>query len=139
MIKITKKVEYSLIALKHISQKNDGQVSTAKEIASLYKIPRELLAKILQKLTRDGYISSVQGPKGGYEISRPTKNVNLNELIKTVEGSAGFIDCVSGDDKKCERFVDCPISSSMLQINKHLNKFFDKISLEDIFNNKISV
>ena len=139
MIKLTKKIEYSLIALKHMGLINRGQISTAKEIAVLYQIPRELLAKILQQLTRDGYISSVQGPKGGYELSRSPEDVSIVELFKTIEGEAGFTDCVSNNREDCVRMDDCTIRTPMLQISNQINNFFSKITLEDIFKNKISI
>lgn len=137
MIKLTKKIEYGLMALKHMGLKNDGNISTAKEMATLYKIPRELLAKILQQLTREGYISSVQGPKGGYELSLSPKDVNFIDIIKTIEGDAVFIDCASTNGDNCVRVDECIIRTPMLQINKHINDFFSKITLEDIFNGVI--
>ena len=61
MLNITKTVEYALIALRHINNA-DGKVHTSKEIALLYNIPRELLAKTLQKLCKKGYLNAIQGP-----------------------------------------------------------------------------
>ena len=52
MLKITRKVEYALIALRHLQRIEDGQLSSTKEIADTYGIPQELLAKILQHLGR---------------------------------------------------------------------------------------
>ena len=50
MLKITRKVEYALIALRHLQQNKEGVLSSSKEIASQHDIPKELLAKILQLL-----------------------------------------------------------------------------------------
>ena len=50
MLKITRKVEYALIALRHLQQLDKDELSSAKSMALLYGIPQELLAKILQKL-----------------------------------------------------------------------------------------
>ena len=48
MLNINKSIEYSLIAIKHIKSKSNKSCST-KEIAKQYNIPKELLAKILQR------------------------------------------------------------------------------------------
>ena len=48
MLKITKKVEYALIAVRHLQENKDKLVPVA-EISSSYGIPREVLAKTLQK------------------------------------------------------------------------------------------
>ena len=57
MLKITRKVEYALIALRHLQQKERGQLSSAKSMALEYGIPQELLAKILQKLSKEEILS----------------------------------------------------------------------------------
>ena len=69
MVRLSKKVEYGLIAIRHIATKSFGEIVTAKEIADSYKIPYELLAKVLQKLTKSGLIISHQGVHGGYELA----------------------------------------------------------------------
>ena len=65
MLKITKKVEYALISLVHLSEQEVGNNLSAKKIAHEYGIPSEILAKILQNLSSLGMIKSIQGPKGG--------------------------------------------------------------------------
>ena len=48
MLKITRKVEYALIALRHLQQNGRGELCSAKTLSLEYGIPQELLAKILQ-------------------------------------------------------------------------------------------
>ena len=66
MLKLTKKIEYGLIALNHM-QNHDAnkELHSAKEIARKYSLPPEALAKILQvpfaiadatTLTEAGYV-----------------------------------------------------------------------------------
>ena len=64
MLKITRKVEYALIALRHLQANREEQLSSAKEIAETYGIPQELLAKILQRLAREDIIIAVKGAAG---------------------------------------------------------------------------
>ena len=64
MLKLTRKLEYALIALRHMQDKGDS-LSSAKEIADMYLIPHELLAKTLQQMARLNYIKAAQGPLGG--------------------------------------------------------------------------
>ena len=69
MLNITRKVEYALIALRHMQSKKDIGLTSAKEIAAKYGIPKQLLAKILQKMSREGIVKAVHGPTGGYKIA----------------------------------------------------------------------
>ena len=66
MLKLTKKADYGLIALKHLAVNADAGVASAKEIADTYHIPLPLLSKILQKLNKSGFLRSEQGNNGGY-------------------------------------------------------------------------
>ena len=62
MLKITRKVEYALIALRHMQQTPKSCVSSSNEIASKYGIPQHLLAKILQEMARENLIQAIKGP-----------------------------------------------------------------------------
>jgi len=68
MLKLTKKADYGLIALKHLAVNSGGVSSSAKAIAECYGIPQPLLAKILQKLTKIGLLQSLPGTNGGYRL-----------------------------------------------------------------------
>ena len=70
MLNITKTVEYALISIRHIHNNGKGKLYTTREIASIYNIPQELLAKILQKLCRKGYLNGRKGAHGGYSLNR---------------------------------------------------------------------
>jgi len=61
MLRLTKKSEYGIIALKHMMNQPGDRVTSAKEIADHYNIPAEIMAKILQRLARKGMVSSCQG------------------------------------------------------------------------------
>ena len=58
MLRLSKKADYALIAMKHLAHKDTGATSTsAREIAEQYDIPIELMAKVLQRLVRTGLLS----------------------------------------------------------------------------------
>ena len=70
MLRLSKKVEYGLIAIRHIATRCNGELMTAKEISDMYRIPYDLLAKVLQKLAKAGLIVSHQGVHGGYTLAK---------------------------------------------------------------------
>ena len=73
MLRLSKKADYALIAMKHHALRGDRVdpgSSSAREIAELYDIPVELMAKVLQRLVRRGLLASHQGTRGGYELAR---------------------------------------------------------------------
>ena len=60
MLKLSRKTEYALMALRHLRGKPAGELTSSKEIAGTYRIPGELLAKTLQQLAREGIVETVQ-------------------------------------------------------------------------------
>ena len=125
MLKITKKVEYALISLVHLSDEKGVCNSSAKKIAHEYDIPTEILAKILQNLSSLGMIKSIQGPKGGYQISCNINEINIFEFIEMIEGPIGIVDCTLPNG--CTSESCCTIKDPMSKIN---NKIID--TLKDI-------
>ena len=104
MLKITKKLEYALIALRHMHLKEES-LSSSNEISQMYMIPRELLAKTLQQMARLKYIQAVQGPNGGYKLHQSLDDVNLTKFIEEIEGPLGMIDCSINMD--CIQLNNC--------------------------------
>ncbi len=61
MLKLTKKADYGLIAMRHLAEHVAIGTCSAKDLAELYSIPQEALAKILQRLKS---ARSVEEPPG---------------------------------------------------------------------------
>ena len=68
MLKLTKKADYGLIAVRHLAEHADLGACSAKDLAEMYGIPQEALAKILQRLARSKLLTSQQGTNGGYVL-----------------------------------------------------------------------
>jgi len=130
MLKITRKTEYALIALRHLRKNNEGVLSTSKEIASKYDIPKELLAKILQNLVKNNIISSTKGPSGGYEIATDPANINMTIFFEVMEGPFGIVDCYS--DSGCDKLNTCTIRTPINRLNNSIRSVLDKMTLAEI-------
>lgn len=130
MLKLTRKVEYALIALRHMQSKEAGAVTNTKEIAETYGIPQQLLAKTLQQLARDGIIEPLQGPAGGYRIQADLTKITLKEFLETLEGPIGLMDCYF--DTECSQLSACNIRSPIEQINESLRILFDSMTVQEV-------
>ena len=115
MLKLSKKVDYALIALMHLAQHGEG-ASSAREVASIYGMPQDLLAKVLQKLARSGLVVSRQGMKGGYSLARPAEAITVARVIEVVEGQPSLTQCLT-DLGACEQFDTCNIKSPLQRLN----------------------
>ena len=98
MLNITKKIEYALIAIRHMN--NSKELCSSKEISSHYNIPHEIMAKTLQQLSKIGYLHAIKGPHGGYYLDKTINKVKLIDFIENIEGPFGIVQC-STNNKVC--------------------------------------
>ena len=95
MLRLTKKADYGLMALKYLAEHADKGAQSAKDISEAYHIPPQLLAKILQTLTRSGILVSTAGTYGGYALARPASDVNAFEVIRAIDGPLFITSCIT--------------------------------------------
>ena len=81
MLRLSKKADYALMAMKHLAVHSDAGAASAREIAEQYDIPVELLAKVLQRLAQRGVLTSLQGTRGGYKLARPTALISVADPL----------------------------------------------------------
>ena len=86
MLRLSKKADYALIAMKHLAIRPDAASASAREIAEQYDIPVELMAKVLQRLARRGLLTSHQGTRGGYTLSRSKRSISVADIIQAIDG-----------------------------------------------------
>lgn len=136
MIKINKKVEYSLMVLKHmgLSQSCD-QLFTAKEICELYSIPFDTTSKILQTLNRHKIVASTKGINGGYSLNKDLSKINFLFLSEIIEGKTHTKNC---SEQNCSLLSTCNITGPITEINKHLYNFFESLTLDQLFSEVIN-
>lgn len=108
MVKIySKGCEYALRILTQIPRDGFEQKFLAVDLSKKSKVPLASARKILQLLVAQGYLEAVSGPGGGYKLKKNPENVNLLEIIKTVDGEKAFDHCVMGL-AQCGSANPCP-------------------------------
>src|SRR5258705_10369223 len=108
MLRLSKKADDALTAMKHVAPRGDRGSSSAREIAGLYDIPIELMAKVLQRLVRRGLLASYQGTRGGYQLARVPTQISVADVIQAIEGPVTVTACKT-DDGQCEQFEKCNV------------------------------
>jgi Rrf2 family protein len=133
MLQLSKKVEYGLIALRHMAMNPRGQVFTAKEIAAKYDIPYELLAKVLQKLTKAGVVVSTQGMHGGYSLDKKPNELHVSSIISVIEEEKPTIaECYAEGGEDCSIYDACTIRKPLGKMQHNLNLLLENTTLEQI-------
>jgi Rrf2 family protein len=138
MLKISKKADYALMALQHIASvqfgdTTPGRVVNTKEIAEEYNIPLELLAKVLQALSKNGMIESHNGPKGGYLLARSARQITIAQILESIEGPLGITDCSHEKDGEfCMQREFCNIRTPLLKVQDSIFQLLNNMTLQDM-------
>ncbi len=130
MLKLTRKTEYALIALRHLRFIGKDRVVSSKAIANQYNIPKPLLSKVLQDLARQNFIEPIQGPRGGYKLKAKLDSFSMTEFFELMEGPWGIMDCYF--DSNCELVETCNIRSPIQRLNESMRTMFDKMTVNDV-------
>jgi Rrf2 family protein len=134
MLKLSKKAEYAFMAARHLALNNSGHYSTAKEIAENYKIPYQLVAKILQNFVRNNLATSFQGVNGGYKLSRKAEDISLIDIIRIVETNYRLTECMNEEniENNCSHMDCCKIRDPLVGIQVKIDNLFGETTLKQI-------
>ena len=132
MLSISKKTDYALLALSYLTRIEPGRAANTKEIAEQFDIPVELLAKILQKLTKARLIISTAGPMGGYKLARPALEISVGTIIAVVDGPPAIAQCMKTASNGCDQHDKCTIRKPLARINNRILQMLHLISLAEI-------
>src|SRR6187402_1044355 len=132
MLRLSKKSDYALIAMKHLAMRPDGGASSsAREISESYDIPLELLAKVLQRLVRARLLVSVQGTRGGYRLARSAALISVADVIQSVDGPVTMTAC-SEEDHNCDQFTKCSIRDPLWKIKNRILESLQTVSVAEM-------
>ena len=131
MLRLSKKADYALIAMKHLAQKHRATSTCAREIAEQYDIPIELMAKVLQRLVRNRLLVSTQGTRGGYTLGRAPSSISVADVIEAIDGPFTITACTS-DKHDCEQYGKCSVRDPLWQIRERIAATLGTVTLADM-------
>jgi Rrf2 family protein len=118
MLRLSKKADYALIAMKHLALRGDRSAASAREIGEQYDIPIELLAKILQRLVRGGLLASQQGTRGGYQLARGPAQISVADVIQAIDGPVMVTACST--EGSCDQYSKCNVRDPLWRLKERI-------------------
>src|ERR1700744_2783285 len=131
MLRLTKKADYGLMAMKFLAERPDMPSLSAKDIAEAYGIPPQLLAKILQRLTKTGLLRSHAGTNGGYVLSKVEREISASQVILAIDGPFFITSCTKGA-RGCDLTPNCTIKEPLARVNETIAGVLRSISIGDL-------
>jgi len=137
MMKVTKKADYGLIALKHLTLYGRVGSVSAKDIADAYGIPLPLLAKVLQKLARHGFLQSHHGTRGGYLLARDPSTITALEIIRLFDGPVMLTSCVTPRGE-CDHTERCNVREPLRRVQESILQLLRSITITELAKDELA-
>ena len=134
-MQVTKKSSYGLIAALELASGAAEAPLSASTIADRYSLPHPFVEKILHQLRRAGLVSSTQGRKGGYRLSRSPSRITVREVLEALGESLDLVGCL-GPGTPCELTPICPTKGAWARIDRRFKEMLDSLSLGDLIENE---
>jgi Rrf2 family protein len=131
VLKLTKKADYGLMAMKHLAERAHAGSCSAKDVAEAYGIPQEALAKILQRLVKAGLLNSQHGINGGYTLARDAGLITAFEVIRAIDGPLFITSCVTVRGE-CDQTDRCTIREPLRRVNQSIEEVLRRITIAEM-------
>lgn len=140
MNKINRKLEYALMALKYMSQKIPGELTSAKEVSEAFHTPFDATARVMQQMAQkdSAILRAEYGANGGYQITKDLAKISIHDLVEIIEGPTALVKCVHKEGS-CEIKGTCNILSPVKLLNDRLIDFYKSLSLKELLLEKSSM
>lgn len=131
-MKLSNKGRYGVRAIFDIAFHNQGKATQIKDIAERQSIPPRFLEQIFQDLKKAGLVRSKRGPKGGYQLAVPPREIRLGDVIRALEGPVQL----SGPRDDSRREGDATSRQVTERVFRELGEqiegCFDALTIEDL-------
>lgn len=132
MFRLSKKIEYAIIAMQYLASK-EGELVSAKEMSENLNISFEFLSKTLQALMKSELVESHQGIKGGYALARKSEEITLADIVNSLDEKTGIVECFNTEKfGDCGRTAECTIKDPMSEIQNKINDIFNKTTISEL-------
>lgn len=135
MFKLSKKADYGLIALKHLANHRQEHACSANEIAEEYGISATLMAKVLQKLAKQGLVAAKHGSTGGYQLARQPDKISALEVLTAIDGPVLITSCVTSHGN-CDATERCSVKEPLQRVNESILNVLSMVTISHLSEEK---
>jgi len=138
MFIVSKRTQYSLKALYHLSREYGGDWVTTSRISEAERIPKKFLEAILFDLKTHGFVNSKPGPGGGHQLALEPGRIKVGSAVRAGEGPLSLLPCANETSHRiCNDCTDADACGTRLVMQRILSAtacILDNLTLEDICN-----
>ena len=136
-MKLSSKGRYAVMALADLAKFDPKEPISLRDISLRQGISLVYLEQLFLKLKKNKIVNSVRGNKGGYILNKNASEIKIADVLFAVEERVKTIGCEKHSKKACNgKNTKCITHNLWDDLEQHINKFFDNVSLNDLLKQK---
>ena len=128
-MRLTTHTDFALRTLMYLA--TTGERATAAQVAQLYGVSTNHMAKVVNQLARFGYVRSIRGIGGGIELAKQPGDIRLGEVIEAFEGNMHMLDCVATENV-CAIESFCKLKGALAEAERIQSAYLNSVTLADV-------
>lgn len=130
-MKFSTSIEYAIHGLIYLAKVLPGRTALISDIAKATRVPEAYLRKVFQRLGRSGIVISQRGARGGFRLSRDSQQINLKEVVESIDGSLPMYSCLKVR-RGCSLGLPCPVHKTFEDARRQMGEVLEATSIADL-------
>ena len=128
---VRRNTDYALRMMVNLARHYEKGPESTRTVSNEEDVPYQLACKLMQRLTRAKLVESCMGAKGGYQLSKTPSDINILDIIETIQGPLSVNQCMLKINA-CTRKSGCPVSGKLKGLQENLNNYLSSITLSEL-------
>ncbi|WAJ69028.1 Fe-S cluster assembly transcriptional regulator IscR [Catenovulum adriaticum] len=129
-MRLTSKGRYAVTAMLDVALHTEAGPVPLADISERQDISLSYLEQLFARLRKNGVVSSVRGPGGGYLLGREMSNISIGQIISAVDESVDATRC--NGKSGCQGGAQCLTHSLWDELSNRIASFLNDISLQEL-------
>lgn len=135
-MRLTQFTDYSLRVLIYLGLNGGGELSTIRDIAGHYRISENHLMKVVNGLSRLGYVDAVRGRGGGLRLARAPEQIGIGAIVREIEEDTALVECFDPAQNACCITEACALRHALAEAQLAFFAVLDEYRLSDLLRPK---
>ena len=127
-MQLTSFTDYGLRALIYMASLPEGQMTNISEVTEIYGVSRNHMVKIINQLSREGYVMAIRGKNGGIRLGRAAKDIRIGDVVRDLE-PLSLVNCSS---EFCHITSACRLKQALSKAVQSFLKELDNYTLAEL-------
>ena len=115
---------------------NPDQCTKISQVAARQGISDKYLEQIVSLLHKAGYVRSIRGAQGGYQLARHPSEYTVGDILRITEGSLAPVACLEHEPIDCARANECITLDFWRGLYDVINQYVDSVTLDELVSNE---